>query len=71
MNQTDIEDEKGRVLLSINDSGEIDVARFPDMSPELIEQVLFYYEELSECTKSDVNQMRSFLRYEGENEFCS
>ena len=68
MNDTVIQDEKGRDIIVINDKGETAFARFPDLDVETKEYMIEVYREIS---NEDSQKLRDFLDYKSdEDEFC-
>lgn len=69
MNDIVIKDEKGRDAMRVNGRGGIAIARYPDLSDKMKEYIIAVY---GESTSGDVEELRKFLNYDGENnEFCS
>lgn len=69
MDEIEIKDEQGRILMKSNEDGSVLLGRYPDMSQELKDQMLEFF---CEITGEDVEKTRKFLNFESDkNEFCS
>ena len=63
-----IQDDKGRDVIVINQEGRIAFARFPDIDEETKDYMIRVCKEL---TDDDPNALRNFLNYKDvDNEFC-
>jgi len=64
----EVKDAQDRVVIKIDDAGNLGVARFPDLPEEFKTYVIEIYKEL---TDEDPEALRRFLDYEEEeDEFC-
>jgi hypothetical protein len=63
-----IKDDKDRVLLKVNEHGQVVIGRYEDLSEELQVQVIDIFVEL---TGKDRNKAKAFLEYkDDEDAFC-
>jgi len=66
-----LKDDKGRILIAMNEAGEMAVARYPDLDKALKEYLIDFYKEVNIGGDDGVEQLRKFLNFETDEEFCS
>lgn len=65
---SEIKDKKGRTLMHINAQGKVALTRFKDLSDEEIDKIAEIYHAV---TQNDIEEAKKFLRFEGDEKFCS
>ena len=64
----EVVDEKGRVILKVNDKGEMATARYVDLSDAHKDFIVKMFEDM---TNEDIEKLRRFLDFEEDtDEFC-
>jgi hypothetical protein len=75
LSKLNVKDKKGRVLLKINEFGQVALARYPNMSEYTIKKLCELLAPLLEGDEEKDQKIKnvvSFLRFESdENMFCS
>lgn len=68
-----IKDSKGRVLIRGNRYGKLAVSRYPDLSLDQINDIIFCYRNIvgNTISNAESNEIAKFLMFQDKEKFCS
>jgi hypothetical protein len=65
----EVVDNKGRIILKVNDKGEMATARYVDLEQGYKDYIIQMFRDM---TDKDIDKLKKFLDYEEDtDEFCS